>query len=72
MLTSYLVTCPYFGCDWFGSLLPKGDVNAWRGGAPSLSEVEFVCPRCERVWHARVVGDDVEPLPVDEGALHPV
>jgi hypothetical protein len=69
MLTSYLVRCPHVGCDWFGSLLPRNDPEAWRGSSPRLSEVVFQCPHCEGEWRARVVGDDVENLPLEEPAL---
>ena len=69
MLTSYLVKCPHFGCNWFGSLLPQGDTDSWRGSAAPASTVVFECPKCEGQWKARVVGDDVEPLPLEELAL---
>jgi hypothetical protein len=26
----------------------------------------FHCPKCERDWRARVVGDDVTPLPLED------
>jgi hypothetical protein len=71
MLTSYLVHCPHTGCGWFGSLLPCGNTEAWRTCTPSLSEVVFQCPQCHGEWHARVVGDDVEALPLEELAGHP-
>ncbi len=64
MLTSYVVACPHSGCDWFGSLLPQGNAESWRGSAPSQSIVDFQCPQCQREWQARVVGDDVVPLPL--------
>jgi hypothetical protein len=66
MLTSYSVKCPNEGCGWRGSLLPKGNAEAWRGFTPRLSEVVFQCPECETEWHARVVGDDVVPLPQEQ------
>lgn len=69
MLTSYLVKCPRSGCHWFGSLLPRGNAEAWRGSLPSVSIVEFECPECQGEWQARVVGDDVVPLPLEEMAL---
>ena len=69
MLTSYLVRCPHRGCDWFGSLLPQGDTEAWRGYSPAKSVVTFECPRCGGTWLARVKGDDVEPLPLEEVAV---
>jgi hypothetical protein len=65
MLTSYLVSCPHFGCNWFGSLLPQDTAEAWRGASPTRKEVVFQCPLCQGEWHARVVGDDVIPLPLD-------
>jgi hypothetical protein len=65
MLTSYLVTCPHDGCHWFGSLLPSDDPEAWRGSVPTRSEVVFRCPQCHGEWRARVVGDDVVPLPLE-------
>jgi hypothetical protein len=71
MLTSYLVKCPHRGCGWFGSLLPRGDAEAWRGSIPSASVVAFECPRCGGEWHARVKGDDVVPLPLEELAGQP-
>jgi len=70
MLTSYLVTCPHPGCHWFGSLLPHDHLEAWRSAIPTTREVAFQCPRCDREWHARVVGDDVVPLPLAELAVH--
>ena len=66
MLTSYLVKCPHLGCDWFGSLLPSRDAESWRGSVPSISVAVFECPKCARTWRARVVGDDVKPLPLEE------
>jgi hypothetical protein len=66
MLTSYLVKCPHFGCGWFGSLLPSGSPEAWRGSVPATPVVSFQCPKCGQEWHARVIGDDVKPLPLEE------
>jgi hypothetical protein len=66
MLTSYWVTCPHFECRWSGSLLPSRDTEAWRPAAPALGTVTFRCPRCRHEWRARVVGDDVKPLPLEE------
>jgi hypothetical protein len=62
MLTSYLVKCPHSGCNFFGSLLPTGDAEAWRGAAPGRSEIRFCCPRCGKDWHARLAGDTPVPL----------
>lgn len=72
MLTSYMVSCPHLGCQWFGSLLPSGDTWVGRSAAYGRSVVRFQCPRCRGSWDARVVGDDVEPLPVEEDAALPV
>jgi hypothetical protein len=66
MLTSYLVKCQHFGCNWFGSLLPRSDVEAWHGAFPNSSVVVFQCPQCLGEWRARVVGDDVKPMPLEE------
>jgi hypothetical protein len=68
MLTSYLVKCPHLECGWFGSLLPLRDVEAWRGPIPTVPIAVFQCPRCDKQWRARVVGDDVKALPVEETA----
>jgi hypothetical protein len=69
MLTSYLVRCPHLDCGWQGSLLPQGDPAAWKGSQPSTSLVVFECPRCGGEWQARIVGDDVVPLPLSEMAV---
>jgi hypothetical protein len=69
MLTSYMVNCPHRGCNWFGSLMPKGDTNSWLGSVPRVSVVDFQCPKCRRTWQGRVIGDDVEMLPLEEAAL---
>lgn len=66
MLTSYMVKCPHSGCGWSGSLLPCSNANAWHVAQPIIPKVTFQCPKCERQWQARVRGDDVEPLPLDE------
>lgn len=66
MLTSYLVKCPHLGCNWFGSLLPSQDTDSWRGSLPTTSVAVFLCPKCSREWRARIVGEDVEPIPVDD------
>jgi hypothetical protein len=68
MLTDYMVHCPH--CRWSGSLLPSRNREAWRSAVPSTHEVVFECPRCRGEWHARLVGDDVRPLPLEEVALH--
>jgi hypothetical protein len=69
MLTSYRVTCPHVGCRWTGSLLPRTNQDAWRSSAPTVKVVVFECPQCHGEWQARVVGDDVEALPLAELAL---
>jgi hypothetical protein len=69
MLTDYVVTCPRAGCHWSGSLLPSADREAWRAAIPATHTVLFRCPRCLGEWSARVVGDDVESLPLEEVAL---
>jgi hypothetical protein len=69
MLTSYLVKCPHSGCDWFGSLLPRTNRNAWRGPTPEAPIAEFQCPRCQREWQGRVVGDDVVPVALAEPSV---
>jgi hypothetical protein len=66
MLTSYLVACPHLGCGWTGSLLPSRNQEAWNSLLPTTKIAVFQCPRCEREWRARVVGDDVKPLPLEE------
>ena len=68
MLTSYFVTCPYPGCNWFGSLLPCGSPELLRESVVPAKVVTFHCPQCRGEWQARVVGDDVKPLPLPEVA----
>ena len=65
MLTSYMVRCPHVGCNWFGSLLPQSSAEAWRWAVPATQVVVFECPECHGEWHARIVGDDVKPLPLE-------
>jgi hypothetical protein len=72
MLTSYLVHCPHPGCNWFGSLLPQGDTEPWRPAHPSVKTASFECPVCLNRWRARVKGDDVVPLSVEEAAALPL
>ena len=69
MLTSYLVRCPHSGCDWFGSVIPRPDSEPWQSPASARNVVVFQCPQCEREWHARTVGDDVVPLPLEPAHL---
>jgi len=66
MLTSYMVRCPHIGCNWFGSLRPRTSGESGRGYSPRPSRVVFQCPQCLEEWQARVVGEDVVPLPVEE------
>jgi hypothetical protein len=69
MLTDYMVTCPYSGCHWSGSLLPSRNRDAWKAAAPTTHDVLFQCPRCGGQWHAVLIGDDVRPLPLEEAVL---
>jgi hypothetical protein len=71
MLTSYLVHCPYPECSWFGSLLPCRDTDSWKCSVPSAAIATFVCPQCHQEWKARIEGDDIVPLPLNEQP-HPV
>jgi len=72
MLTDYMVTCPHDGCHWTGSLLPKANREAWRAALPTTRTIVFQCPRCHGNWHARIVGEDALPLPLDqETAVEP-
>jgi hypothetical protein len=66
MLTSYLVHCPHAGCGWFGSLLPSQNTDSWRGSVPEVNVAVFECPNCQQEWRARIQGDDVIALPLDE------
>jgi hypothetical protein len=68
MLTSYRVKCPHLDCNWSGSLLPQGDTRLFQGALPSTNHVVFQCPACEGQWLAKVVGDDVKPLPLEQTA----
>ena len=71
MLTSYLVKCPYPGCRWQGSLLPSHDTDSWRGSVPTVPIAKFECPGCGNAFKAKVKGDDVEPLPLNEQPISP-
>ena len=66
MLTSYFVKCPQFDCNFLGSLLPSRDTDSWKSSVPTVNIATFDCPNCGRQWKARVRGDDVEPLPLEE------
>jgi hypothetical protein len=69
MLTSYWVRCPQSECGWSGSLLPQTDVKAWHGENLPQNVVVFHCPGCDAEWPARVIGDDVVPLPMPEPSV---
>jgi hypothetical protein len=69
MLTSYWVACPHSECRWFGSLLPQTDAESWHGATLPQGVVVFHCPQCNGEWRARVVGDDVVPLPMPEPSV---
>ena len=66
MLTSYLVKCPHFNCNWFGSQLPNKNTDSWKGSIPTTPIASFTCPNCGKEWKAKVKGDDIEPLPLDD------
>ncbi len=66
MLTSYLVKCPHFDCNFFGSLLPSRDTDSWKNSMPTTNVAMFHCPSCGKAWKAKVRGDDVEPLPFED------
>ena len=63
MLTSFFVKCPNVDCGRFGSLLPRTSSDTWRGAVPDESLITFECPSCHEEWQARLVGDDIRPLP---------
>ena len=67
MSERHLVKCPHLGCDWAGSLPGSPDADSWRGLATNVLIVTFLCPRCQQEWQARVIGDDVESLPLVDG-----
>ena len=66
MLTSYMVRCPQAGCSWFGSLLPQTSGPLGQNYSLRSPRVVFQCPQCLHEWQARVVGEDVVPLPIEE------
>jgi hypothetical protein len=68
MLTDYIVHCPHVGCGWYGPLFPRGNREDFGPARPRCREVTFGCPRCHLEWHAQIVGDDVQPLPLEEMA----
>jgi hypothetical protein len=66
MLTSYMVRCPHFGCKWHGNLIPRINAEPWHGQATGRKPVVvFECPSCHGEWQARIIGDDVQPLPLE-------
>jgi hypothetical protein len=65
MSTDYLVKCPKMSCHWFGSLPASPDVDDRRGASTNVSMVAFHCPRCHQIWRARLIGDDLETLPLE-------
>jgi hypothetical protein len=69
MITSYWVHCPHSGCNWSGNLLPRDDHHVWDAALPSKKVVTFHCPRCDTDIPARVKGDDVIPLLLEESSL---
>ena len=64
MLTDYSVRCPYHDCGWRGCLFPQGDRKDMLGASLARREISFRCPRCSRLWQARIVNDDAVNLPV--------
>jgi hypothetical protein len=50
-------------------LLPSRNRDAWLTAIPRTNEIVFECPRCHREWRAKLVGDDVHPLPLNEVAV---
>jgi hypothetical protein len=68
MLTDYSVHCPHEGCGWAGSLFPQGPRDGVGQAAPTQRVIRFHCPRCQGEWHARIVGEDAVPLPLDTPA----
>jgi len=65
MSTDYLVKCPRMSCHWLGSLPASPDVDDPRRTSMNVSIVAFQCPRCHQVWRARLIGDDLEMLPLE-------
>lgn len=69
MLTDYSVHCPHDGCGWAGSLFPLGNRDDWRPACPKQRVINFRCPRCQRGWQARIVGEDAVPLPLEAAGV---
>jgi hypothetical protein len=65
MITSYLVRCPHSECRWFGSLIPSTTAGPFQGKPGVRPEVMFRCPKCQGEWRARIIGEDVKPLPLE-------
>ena len=63
MLTDYSVHCPSDECGWRGCLFPQEDRDVFKPAQPTRRVITFVCPRCQREWQARIIGDDAIPLP---------
>ena len=63
MTNIHFVKCPHDGCDWFG-ILPISYERERSETTPNVAIVGFECPNCSYEWEARVIGDDVELLPV--------
>ena len=66
MLKSHHVQCRQFGCHWSGLLSTRSSADFAHCLEASDSIVVFQCPRCRQEWYARVVGERVIPLPLDE------
>jgi hypothetical protein len=49
-------------------LLPQTDTQVFRPAIPGVKTVVFQCPQCDGQWRARLVGDDVRSLPLEEKA----
>ena len=65
MSAKYLVKCPHLGCHRVGNLPASPDVDSWRGQSINVAIVAFQCPRCHQVWHGRLIGADLEILPLE-------
>ncbi len=63
-MTRILVNCPHAGCNWRGRLRATPYPVLQLGFASTVSIVRFDCPRCHQDWQARMIGDDIETLPV--------
>ena len=74
MFTRYLVNCAHLGCGWSGRLWPKLESDSRSSSVVGVLMVSFECPRCREEWQARIIGNEVESLPVEtwEEDLEPV